>query len=36
MPRSSVPSSKVPSQVLAAGRVMALSAFHVAGASPDQ
>jgi hypothetical protein len=36
MPRSSVPSTRVPFQVLAAGRVMALSAFHGAVFSPAQ
>jgi hypothetical protein len=36
MPRSSIFSSRVPFQVLAAGRVMALSAFQGAGLSPAQ
>jgi hypothetical protein len=36
MPRSGVASSKVSSQVPAAGRVMALSACHVAGPSTAQ
>lgn len=35
-PRSSVPSNKVPSHVLAVGRIMALSAFQRAGLSPAQ
>jgi len=36
MPRISVPSCRVPFHVSAVGRVMALSAFHGAGASPAQ